>query len=87
MRAAVAGNRTELEVAALAEVAQHRDEATAGRAAAVLVERRPTAAYGRAILDSAAGAVPSVQAVVAAAALQRLTRSVRELPLAVNESA
>ena len=45
------------------------------------------AAYGRAILDSAAGAVPSVQAVVAAAALQRLTRSVRELPLAVNESA
>ena len=80
-------NWTELEVYALAEVAQHRDEATAGRAASILVERRPTAAYGRAILDSAAGAVTSVQVVVAAAALQRLTRSVRELPLAVNENA
>ena len=79
-------NRTELEVYVLADVAQHRNEATAGRAAAVLVERRPTAEYGWAIMASAAGTVESVQAVVAAAALQRLTRLARELSLPINKS-
>ena len=79
-------DRAKLEVYALAEVAQHRDEATAGRAAAILLERRQTAEYGRAILASAAGAVPSVQAVVAAAALQRLTQLARNLSFVENES-
>ncbi len=81
-------NRTELEVDALADVAQYRDEATAGRAAAILVARpvEDPAAYGRAILDSAAGAVPSVQAVVAAAALQRLTQLARNLSFLSNKS-
>ena len=79
-------NRTELEVYVLAEVAQHRDEVTAGRAAAILVERRPTAEYSWAILASPAGAVPSVQAEVAAAALQRLTRLARNLSFLSNKS-
>ena len=51
-------NRAELEVAALADVAQHRDEATAGRAAVI----------------------------VAAAALQRLTRLASDLTLPVDKS-
>ena len=79
-------DQTKLEVYALEVVAQHRNEATAGRAAAVLVERRPTAEYGWAIMASAAGTVESVQAVVAAAALQRLTRLARELSLPINKS-
>ncbi len=79
-------NRTELEVCALAEVAQHRDAATAGHAAAILVARRPTPEYSRAILASAAGAVPSVQEVVVTAALQRLTRLSHNLSFVENES-
>ncbi len=79
-------NRIEPEVAALSEVAQARDEATTGRAAAILVARRPTAAYSRAILASPAGAVPSVQAVVSAAALQRLTRLAHTLSFVESES-
>ena len=79
-------NRIEPEVAALSEVAQARDEVTTGRAAATLVARRPTAAYSRAILASPAGTVPSVQAVVAAAALQRLTRLAHTLSFVENES-
>ncbi len=79
-------NRTELEVCALAEVAQHRDKATAGHAAAILVARRQTAEYGRAILVSAAGDVPSVQAVVVAAALQRLTPLAHDLSFLSNKS-
>ena len=47
---------------------------------------RQTAEYGRAILASPAGAVPSVQAVVAATALQRLTWLAHTLSFVANES-
>ena len=81
-------NRIEPEVAALSEVAQARDEATTGRAATILMADpdRQTPEYSQAILPSPAGTVPSVQAVVAAAALQRLTRLAHTLSFVENES-
>ena len=73
--------KTELEVNALVHVARARGGETAGRATAILVGRRPTAAFSHAILHSEAGSLASVQAAVATGALQRMTRLARRVPL------
>ena len=73
--------KTDLEVKALVHVARARGGGTAGRAAAILVGRRPTAAFSQAILSSEAGSLASVQAAVATGALQRMTRLARRVPL------
>ena len=73
--------RTMLEVNALVQVAGARGDGTAGRAAAILMEHRPTATYSRAVLDSEAGSLTSVQAAVTAAALRRMTELARSVPL------
>lgn len=73
--------KIELEVNALVHISRARGGETAGRAAAMLIGRRPTAAFSQAILNSEAGSLASVQAAVATGALQRMRRLARRVPL------